>query len=220
MLKPWFQKFCSITHVWSIYTFHNFRDFQWTTEWAEQKQHRITKDIDVQKITGLNMYICPFAFYDLIGHTFLEFKLNNEENFCLSVEGQQKIGEDYSFWKAIWPGYRTRFLRGTPQDIIGLRILRKERLIKYPLHLKLTNIKTLFDDLVQATNDSKNHDQKYGMIFNNCASSLWKIARKHLPLSKWHFGLLFNRFLPRFLSKLGVVKLEERRKINWDAIKN
>jgi len=56
------------------------------------------------------MYICPFAFYDMVGHTIIEFAFEDKKTICLTVEGEQYIGKDYSFWTALYPGYRLRYV--------------------------------------------------------------------------------------------------------------
>ena len=112
---------------------------------------------------------------------------------------------------AIYPGYRIRFVRGTEQDIINLRTqLRGDKIYRYPLHLEPEIIQNLFREYVEETNKSKNHHEPYGLIFNNCTSALWSIARRQLPISRRHIGLVFNKFLPKYLHKLGIVKLKER----------
>lgn len=212
MLKPAHQKFCTITHEGSIYTFHNFRDFHRTAANEDlQKPHRIEETIDSKKLIGVNMYICPFAFYDIVGHTIIEFVLQDKKTICLTVEGEQYIGKDYSFWTALYPGYRIRYIRGSTNDIVGLRTrTRKNRIIKYPLHLDRSIVQDLFNDFVQETNYTKNHDLPYDLISNNCTSSLRKVAQKSLSIPKMHRSLVFNRFLPRFLHKLHILKLSER----------
>lgn len=211
-LKPGHQKFCTITKKGSIYTFHNFRDFHRNTNNEDiQKPHRTEEQVDLKKISWVYMYICPFAFYDMVGHTIMEFIFEDKKTVCLTVEGEQYIGKDYSFWTALYPGYRLRYIRGSLQDIIGLRKnIRKDTLSKYPLHMDKQTLQTLFEDLIQATNYSKNHELPYGLIANNCTSSIWNIARKSLPIPKTHRSLIFNKFLPAFLHRLGIIKLGEK----------
>lgn len=212
MLKPWHQKFCTITKKGSIYSFHNFRDFHRNTNNEDiQKPHRTEEQVDLKKILWVYMYICPFAFYDMVGHTIMEFVFEDKKSVCLTVEGEQYIGKEYSFWTALYPGYRIRYIWWSQKDVIGLRTQRRgDRLIKYPLHIEKKILQKLFSDLVEETNYSKNHNLPYGLIANNCTSSIWNIARKSLPIPKTHRSLIFNKFLPAFLHRLGIIKLREK----------
>jgi len=214
MIKPGQQKFCQISQEWDFLKFHNLRDFRWTSEWIDQKQNRIEKIFELNKIKSLDLYISPFAFHNWIWHTILGFNFSDDKKIYLSVEWQLDIGEKYSFWKAIWPWYRIRYIRWTEKDIIWLRAeFWKEKIYKYPLHISIDMIKSLFLWFVWKTNESKNHTEHYGLIANNCTSSLWITAKQHLNMKKWHWGLVFNKFLPKFLNKLDILNLNEKERI-------
>ncbi len=213
MLKPWFQQICTVKKEWSVYTFHNLRDFHRTTQGAGQKQNWIEKSFDSSKIDKVWVYFNPFAFHNRIGHTFLEFWFSDGQKLCVSAEGEQKLGESYSVIKSIRPWYRIRYLRWTHADTIGLRFNRKDKLYVYPMYMSKEHIQQLFRDLVEETNKTGKHNEPYWLLFNNCTSWLRMVARKHLPIPKWNIWLLFNKFLPKMLHKLDVLKLSERKRV-------
>ena len=102
MLKPGHQKFCYIHHQKSSYRFENFRDFDRYDE-EKNKQHWTNIAIDSESICSLNLYIIPFALRNIIGHSILGFTCDDGSKVFLSVEGEQKSDQKYSFWKAIYP---------------------------------------------------------------------------------------------------------------------
>lgn len=55
------NKYCTITHTDTQYTFHNLRDFQRTHEDYQQEQHWITDTFDVSKIERVDLIISPFG---------------------------------------------------------------------------------------------------------------------------------------------------------------
>lgn len=210
MIKPGYQKHCHITKKWDIYTFTNFRDFLRTSEDIDQKQNRITETIDINKIVGLDMYICPFAIHNMVGHTMISFRCSNGKKICLSVEAEIKINKQYSILHGLIFGYRGRYIRGTERDILNLRIFRHEKVYKYPIHIDAKDIKELFVDIVKASNKAELWHINYNLFSNNCTTWLWKIAKKHFPIHKRHYSLLINALLPKYLHKLGVVKISEK----------
>ncbi len=210
MIKPAYQKHCHITKQWDLYTFENFRDFLRTSEDSDQIQTRITETIDITKIIGLDMYICPFALHNMIGHTIISFSFSDGKKICLSVEAEIKLHKQYSLIHWLTFGYRSRYIRGTERDILNLRIFRHERVYKYPIHLSIDHTKELFLDIVKSSNKAESWHLNYNLFSNNCTSWLWRIARKHFPIHKRHYSLLINSLLPKYLHKLGVVKISEK----------
>lgn len=214
MIKPGHQKFSRATQKWNTYTFHNLRDFSRTSEDNNQKQNWIRKDISINKINSLTMYINPFALNNMVGHTILCFGFSDWKEICLSVEWEQKIGKNYSFLRAFFFGYRVKYVRWTKKDTLNLRTkLRKDPIFGYPIHINNNQIKILLKDLIQETNASKNTYKKYTVFNNNCTSAVRNIARKHFPIPKRHYSLLLASFLPKFLEKLGVLDRKEKQKI-------
>jgi hypothetical protein len=152
---------------------------------------------------------------NIIGHSILGFGCQDGTKVFLSIEGEQEQGKSYSFWRAIYPGYRIRYIWGSERDIIGLRTkLRKETTYRYPLHIQPEIIQQIFQDLVIETNLAKTNTKSYGLIFHNCTSSLRSAASKHIPMKKRHLGLIFNTLLPKYLQKLQVLKLAEKERID------
>lgn len=210
MIKPAYQKHCHITKTWDLYTFENFRDFLRTSEGLDQIQTRTTEIVDLNKLIGLDLYICPFAVRNMVGHTMISFRFSDGKKICLSVEAEIKLHRQYVLVQGLIFGYRSRFIRGTERDILNLRIFRHEKVYKYPIHIDTQHIKELFLDIIKASNQTENWRLNYNLLFNNCTTWLWRIARKHFPIHKRHYSLFINSLLPKYLHKLGVVKISER----------
>lgn len=111
MIKPAYHRHCHITHTGSLYTFENFRDFLRTSEDIDQLQTRTTETVDINKLIGLDMYICPFALRNMVGHTIISFSFSDGKKICLSVEAQIKLHKQYSIVHGLFFGYRSRFIR-------------------------------------------------------------------------------------------------------------
>jgi hypothetical protein len=210
MIKPAYQKHCHITKKWDLYTFENFRDFSRTSEDVDQIQNRITETINITKIVGIDMYICPFALRNMIGHTMISFRCSDGKKICLSVEAEIKLHKQYSIAHWLFWGYRSRYIRGTERDILNLRIFRNEKVYKYPIHISKQHIKELFLDITRESNRTESWYINYNLFSNNCTSWLWEIARRHFKIEKRHYSLLINSLLPKYLHKLGVVKISEK----------
>jgi len=210
MIKPAYQKHCHITKKWDLYTFENFRDFLRTSEDLDQVQNRTTETINITKIIGLDMYICPFALRNMIGHTMISFRCSDGKQICLSVEAEIKLHKQYGLFQGFLFGYRSRYIRGTERDILNLRVFRHEKVYKYPIHISTEHIKELFLDIVKLGNKAESWRLNYNIFSNNCTTWLWRIARKHFSIHKRHYSLFINSLLPKYLHKLGVVKISEK----------
>lgn len=126
-----------------------------TSEDLDQIQNRTTETINITKIIGLDMYICPFALRNMIGHTMISFRCSDGKNICLSVEAEIKLHKQYKLFQGFLLGYRSRYIRGTERDILNLRIFRHEKVYKYPIHISTEHIKELFLDIVKLSNKAE-----------------------------------------------------------------
>lgn len=210
MHKIWHNKYCHITHSWTQYTFHNLRDFHRTSEDYDQEQHRTTDTFDAAKISWVDMIISPFWPKNLVAHTMLTFYFSDDKKITLSVEAQLDQGNEYNFWKATFRGYYNLFIWWTEEDHLGLRKMRKEHPIRYPLHLDNGNVEKLFIALIKHTNIVHAKHERYALLRNNCTSALRDTARKFFPLPRWHRTVMFAPWLPYFLKKKWAVKLTEK----------
>ena len=213
MHKIGHNKYCHITHSWTQYTFHNLRDFHRTRDDQEQEEHWTIDTFDINKLVGVDIDIVVFSRRGIVAHTMLHFHFSDEKEVVLSIEGQLNEGKQYSFFTAMWGWYRNLFIRWTPQDLYGIRHLRKEPIRSYPLHLSQEVLVNLFKDCVYTTNRAYETPEKYTLINNNCTSALRKIARRHLTqLPRRHRSLLFAPWLPYFLKKKWALKLTEKKR--------
>lgn len=213
MIKPGYQRHCQISQQWNTYTFHNFRDFSWTSEWIDQKQDRKNIEINIDELQKIYLVISPFALHNLIGHTMIGFELQNKTRIYLSIEAKINIGKQYSLIHGLLLWYRTRYIWWSAKDILWLRLFRQETIYEYPLQLTKQNIRALFKDFTDETNKIESHPTQYNIFTNNCTSSLRKVARKHFPMTKRHYSLLLDAFLPKHLHSLWVLKLSEKKQI-------
>lgn len=147
------------------------------------------------------MILVPFAWHNLVAHTILTFHFSDGKKVSLSVEAQLKEGRTYSFRKATFLGYRNLYIRATEADHLGLRRLRKDHPVRYPLHLPQSRLQGLFKELVEKTNEVAHTHERYALLRNNCTSALRDVARHYFPLPRRHRTLIFAPRLPYFLKK-------------------
>lgn len=204
------NKYCHITHEWTQYTFHHLRDFSWTKEDYSQEEHWITDTYDVSKITSIEMIIIPFGMHKLLAHTMLIFHFSDKRELGISVEAQLEQGKEYGMMKAIFLWYYNLYIWGTAKDLLWLRKIRKEKAYGYPLHLDTDKIQKLFVALTHKTNDAHKKHERYALLWNNCTSGLWNVARRFFSLPSRHWTLFLVPRIPYFLKKKWALKLTER----------
>jgi hypothetical protein len=91
----------------------------------------------------------------MIGHTMISFRCSDGKKICLSVEAETKPHKQYGIFHGLFFGYRKRYIRGTERDILNLRILRHEKVYKYPIHINNQQIKELFVDIIKESNQTE-----------------------------------------------------------------
>lgn len=131
----------------------------------------------------------------------LTFYFSDNKSVTLSVEAQLEQGKEYNFRKATFRGYYNLYIRGTEKDHLGLRKLRHEHPIRYPLHLDKVRLKEMFKAFIHHTNIVHEKHERYALLWNNCTSALWDTARKFFPLPRRHRTVMFAPWLPHFLKK-------------------
>lgn len=210
MYKTWHNKCCYVTYEWNKYTFHNLRDFSRTDDESKQEEFWTIDTFHSKKIIGMDMIITPFSRHDVVAHTMLTFHFSDGKHITLSVEAQLKENESYEFRKAMFLWYHNLYIRWTESDHLGLRHLRGEHPIRYPLHLNNSKLEKLFVALVHKTNKVYTKQERYALLWNNCTSTLRNEARHFFPLPHWHRTLFFAPWLPFFLKKKWALKLTEK----------
>lgn len=213
VLKPHYQKKCYITQDdTSTYTFKNIRDFSWSSEWQDQKQHWITETFHIDKIKKVYFLYAPFGPKNMIWHSMISFHFIDGKNICLSVEAPLYQWENYSFFKAFFGFYDIMYIWWTEQDHVSLRTkIRGDSIQKYLIDISNKHSKQLFVALIQATQKVVNKKTPYNLIWNNCMTSIWQIASTRFNLPRWNMALLFARFTPKFLHKLDLVNVKGKR---------
>jgi hypothetical protein len=79
--------------------------------------------------------------------------------------------------------------------------------------MNIEDIKNLFQLIVKKTNDINSNNTPYLVVRNNCTSAIRNIARSYFHVPVRHPSLFLSSFLPNYLAKIDIVKLEEEEKI-------
>ena len=213
ILKTNYQRKCYITQDDdSTYTFKNIRDFSWSSEWQDQKQHWITETFHIDDIKKVYFLYAPFGPKNMIAHSMVSFHFADWRDICLSVEAPLYQWENYSLLKALFGSYDIMYIWGTQHDHVSLRTeLRNESVQKYLLDISQKHAIELFVALIETTQKVVNKKTPYNLIWNNCMTSIWQIASTRFNLPRWNIALLFARFTPNFLHKLDLVNVKGKR---------
>ena len=140
----------------------------------------------------------------------LSFHFVDGRTLCLSVEAVLEEDDEYSFLKAMFLWYHINYVWWTECDHTSLRTkLRWSTVFLYPLHLPLHDIQWIFASLLHKTNYIARHTVLYSLITNNCTTALWNGIHQYFGIKGWNISLLFARFLPAYLEKTWVVKMDE-----------
>lgn len=87
---------------------------------------------------------------------------------------------------------------------------------KYLLAISKQHTQDLFVAFVEETKKLAVQKEKYGLIRNNCLTSLWRIAAGQFKIPRWSLALLFSRLTPTFLAKLDIINLRGKRVIKGE----
>jgi hypothetical protein len=138
------------------------------------------------------LYLDRFGWRNLAGHIILEFRFTSKEKLALSVEARLSDGEEYSFWKGLLLQYPIVAIWGTSEDILGLRKVRKDTLVHYPLRIQKRDLQLFFEKVLRATDYLNTHVVRYNLLLNNCTSLLWRVVSETFGMSFRHWQI----FLP------------------------
>lgn len=182
---------------------HNFRSFQF----ADKNEYTWdTKHYNLSNLQSVDLVQSHWSG-KMIAHVFLSFGFSNGDYVSFSIETRRKAHQQFSVWKGFFYNYDIIYVVADEQDLIGTRVnLRNERVYIYPLNLDKPLITELFLNYMSKLNQLKETNEKYHSMWNNCTTSIYKIAKKTYPDFKFNWKLLVSGYASKYCHQLGFIK--------------
>ena len=193
-----------------VYFFSRVRDFVWKSPYSAQRRY-LEYCVRRQDVVSCDLYLDRFGRRNLAGHIILEFSFYSGEKLALSVEARLADGEEYSFWKAALLQYCVVAIWGTSEDILGLRKVRKNTLIHYPLRIKKQHLQLFFEKVLAKTEYVNARKVRYNLLLNNCTSLLWRVVSEAFGLDFWQWQVFLPGYIDRLLYQMGLISKKDYR---------
>lgn len=225
----WDQGFEQTGHVTidgDHYTFHNFRNFDYSLE-GETTQNWTTRTVQLSKLQGLDIFHDRFMG-NLMAHPMLSFDFGDQGHICLSIETRREKGEFFNPLAAIYKKYELMYIFGDERDHVRLRTnIRNEPVYIYKSAASEELIRFLFTSSVDVQNSLSTNPEFYNIFNANCTTSI----RNQIPedqRSAFDIRILINGLLDQLLYEEGSIvteglsfeQLRERCFINETAQKH
>ena len=183
-------------------TIFNFRTFCFAKENAYIWD---TRHYNLSDLISLDLIQSHWSG-NMIAHVFLSFGFANGERVAISIETRRKSNQLFSVWKGFFNHYDVIYVVADEIDLIGTRVnLRGEKVYIYPLDLNKDLITLLFVNYIDKLNEIKETNEKYHSMWNNCTTSIFKIAKKTYPDFKFNWQLLVSGYAFKYCAKLGFI---------------
>lgn len=207
--KQWAQGFEKTGHVTiegDLVTFHNFRDFDYTTDGVVTPVWT-TRQVHLSKLRGMDIFHDRFLG-NLMAHPILSFDFGDDGHICLSIETRREEGEKFSPVGGLYKVFELQYLFSSEEDVVRVRTnIRKEPVFLYKSAVKLDKIRELFLSSVEVQNELLEKPQFYNVINANCTTSI----RNQIPAnqqSSFDIRMLVNGLLDQYLYEKGSIVSE------------
>ena len=179
----------------NLITIKNFRNCSYRSN-NDFDVHWETRNLDLDKIIGVDFVVEPFADWRGLAHTFLTFSFSDGEHVAISVEIRREQKEEYSVIAGIYWNYEITYIIGDERDLIGLRAnIRKDPVHLYPIKASNNQLKKLFLSMLQRANNVNEKPEYYNTLFNTCSTNIARHLKENFDL---HLGLDFRLIFPGY----------------------
>lgn len=162
--------------------------------------HWETRIVDLDKITGVDFVVEPFADWRGLAHTFLTFSFSDGEHVAISVEIRREQKEEYSVIAGIYWNYEIIYIIGDERDLIGLRAnIRKDPVYLFPIKASNVQIKKLFLSMLQRARNVNDKPEYYNSLFNTCSTNIARHLKENFDL---HLGVDFRLIFPGYADEI------------------
>lgn len=165
----------------NIIDIHNIRNFTYTST-AAYTQNYYDKTFDLNKLKKVWYVVEPFSGIPGSAHTFLSFEFENDQFVSISIEIRKEKGETYNPIKGLFNKYEIMYVIADERDVIKLRSnYRKDLVYVYPIKTTEEKAQALFLDMINRTNNLKDHPEFYNTITDNCTTNIVQHVDKITP---------------------------------------
>lgn len=200
----WLQTLSRVSIDKTVYLFSNIRNFERITP-HKAKKDRLDFCVRKQDLVSCTLYLDRFGWKNLAGHILLEFTFVTGESLVLSVEARLPQWERYSFLKWLLLMYPIVAVWWTPEDILGLRKVRGDELLVYPLTIWKKQLQQFFENVLKETDYINSHTVRYHLLLNNCTSLLWRVVSETFGIEFWQWQIVLPGYIDKLLYKLKLI---------------
>lgn len=188
----------------------NVRNFQWNEDGSYQVRWE-SRQIDLNQISGVNI-ITSYWMGPQIAHTLVSFDFKNSKPLTFSIEIRKEKNESFSAIGGFFRQFEVSLVAADEKDIIYTRSnVRNEQVYFFPIHMKSTQMKELFEEYLEQADQLNKEAQWYNTLTSNCTTLVFDmvqaISNDELPVD---YRLLASGYLPNYLYDLGALEH------NWD----
>ncbi len=175
----------------------NFRDADWLNLDLStlKSDDTLFKNIEFQlsDIQSLKAVVSHFAPLSEIAHILILFELKDSTVIGLSVEARKEQGEEYSLSGGLSAKFEIIYLLASYQDLVGLRLMRDEKVYSYPIKATPEEVQSLFKVVAARTNQIDQQPELYHLFVKNCTTEIVKLVNQIADKS---FPQLVQSFMP------------------------
>lgn len=183
----------------SEFTIENFRDFTWTGGF-EAEPNYISKTLDLDKISTVDVFISHFDDFEGLAHIFLSFGFTDGEQVAVSLETRRESDEKFSPLLGLLRQFEIIYVVGSEPDIVGVRTNhRDERVYLYHTKAKPEQAKALFLELATKINGIYDQPRMYNTLTHNCTNELTRPVEK---ISDVNFPITWKSILPGYFDEV------------------
>ena len=165
----------------NLISIHNIRNFSYTST-SNYSPNYYDKTFDLNKLKKVWYIVEPFSGIPGSAHTFLSFEFENDQFISISVEIRKEKGEAFHPIKGLFNKYELMYVIADEKDVIKLRSnYRKDLVYVYPVKTTEEKAQRLFLDMINRTNNLKDHPEFYNTVTNTCTTNIVKHVDKITP---------------------------------------
>jgi hypothetical protein len=179
----------------TLVTIENYRNFTWTTATTAEPVYE-TLEVDLEKITGVDVFVSHFDDFEGLAHIFLSFGFATGEQVVISVETRREADETFSPLLGLLRQFEIVYVVGSEADLVGVRTEhRGERVYLYPTTATAEQARELFEEFMIAINGVYETPRMYNTLTHNCTNELTRPVRR---MSEVDFPLTWKGIFPGY----------------------
>ncbi len=176
-----------------------YRDFRWSSTSTYEAAWR-DEVFDLDKLSGLDVIVEPFADSELAAHVMLGFRFSDGRRLVVSVETRKEVGESYSLLGGAARQLELIYVFATPEDVLDLRIAhRGSRVYAFPLKVDGAFMRRILEELCASANALREEPKFYATLRHNCTTTLLRHVNR---IREEDIGLRYEIVFPAKLGEL------------------